>query len=419
MFENDASDAIDSHQLLDLLPQKYPFLFVDRILSITENKFIIGIKNVSLNEPYFQGHFPDYPVMPNSLIIEGLTQTGSILFLQMPTHSGKFSSFQQIKKMEFFGSVFPGDQLRYEVELTSLDDSMATVIGMALVNGRKVCVGEITFQLMIKPVKPHIDATATVHETAILGSNVSIGPNTIVGENVIIGDDTKIEANCFIEKWTRIGEKCHIHFGCVIGSDAQDVKYKGEKSWVVIGDRNEIREYVTINRATGRDTVTEIGSDNIFLTHVHIAHNCKIGDHIIIANMTNIGGHTEVEDNAVIGGMTGIHQFVRIGKGAMVGAYTRLPQDVPPFMICEGNPATVRGLNLVGLRRRKVSRDAIAEIKEIHKCIYRSKLNSTQAMEAIEKLGVRSPEAIHLSEFCLKDSSRGFSKKVEPKELSE
>ena len=114
MFENDASDAIDSHQLLGLLPQKYPFLFVDRILSITENKFIIGIKNVSLNEPYFQGHFPDYPVMPNSLIIEGLTQTGSILFLQMPTHSGKFSSFQQIKKMEFFGSVFPGDQVRYE-----------------------------------------------------------------------------------------------------------------------------------------------------------------------------------------------------------------------------------------------------------------------------------------------------------------
>ncbi len=198
----------------------------------------------------------------------------------------------------------------------------------------------------------------------------------------------------------------------MIGSAPQDVKYGGEQTWVIIGDRNEIREYVTINRSTGKGTTTEIGSDNLLLTNVHVAHNCKIGNRVIIANMTNLGGHTEIEDRVTIGGMTGIHQFVRIGQGAMVGAYTRLPQDVPPFMLCEGNPALIRGINLIGLKRNGAPKLAVEEIKTVFRMLYRSDKNTSQAIDAILKEHLKSEEANHLVRFLQVESKRGLTKKT-------
>ena len=227
---------------------------------------------------------------------------------------------------------------------------------------------------------------------------------------MIIVDNTRIESNCFIEKWTQIGDDCKIHFGSVLGSAPQDSKYKGEKSWVVIGDRNEIREYVTINRATGKDATTKIGNDNILLTNVHLAHNCQLGNNITIVNMANIAGHSSIGDRAIIGGMTGIHQFCRIGEGAMVGAYTRLPQDVPPFMLCEGNPAIIRGLNVVGLRRNGATRADMSELKSIYKALYRSEMNTSQAMEHIASMNPDSPMAKRLVDFIQADSPRGITK---------
>lgn len=407
------SKTLDCRTLKEILPHRYPSLLVDKILSMTARKFIVGLKNVTINEPFFQGHFQDNPIMPGVLVLESLLQTGATLFLQDPEYFGRYAFFSSMNNVEFHQLVVPGDQLRLEMSVKSIKDTVIFMNGQALVNGRCVCTGDFSFNLATRPTKPQIDATASVHHTAVLGKNVVIGPNTIVGEHVHIGDNTVINANCFIEKWTRIGESCKIHFGCVIGSEAQDIKYKGKKSWVIIGDNNELREYVTINRATSENEVTKIGSNNILLTHVHVAHNCILEDNIIIANTTNLGGHTEVESSVVIGGMTGIHQFVRIGKGAMVGAYTRLPQDVPPYMLCEGNPALIRGINAVGLRRSKVSKKGFQEIKEIHKIIFRSEFTINDAIQACKTAGYTSTEAAHLIHFIETPSKRGVTKKQE------
>ena len=409
----ETTNLIQIKDLQQILPHRYPSLLIDRIIKIEPRNYIVGLKNVSIGEPYFQGHFDDSPIMPGVLILESLLQTGATLFLQDPEYYGRFAFFASIDGVEFFDSVIPGDQIRLEMEVASINENTISMTGRALVEGKLVCSGTFSFNLAHRPSKAQIHATASVHHTAILGKNVVIGANTIIGENVHIGDNTRIDANCFLEKWTRIGESCRVHFGCVIGSEAQDLKYKGEKSWVDIGDRNEIREYVTINRATGEKEVTVIGSDNIFLTHVHIAHNCVLGNNIVIANTTNLGGHTIVDDNAVIGGMTGIHQFVRIGKGSMVGAYTRLPQDVPPFMLCEGNPALVKGLNSVGLRRNSVPRSAITELKEIYKLLYRSDLDTSSSIQSINAHSYQSEEASYLITFITEPSKRGCIKKQE------
>ena len=318
---------IDNAEIQALLPHRPPLLCIDKIIDLEERTRVVGIKNITASDPLMQGHFPGQPVMPGGMIIEAMIQTATVLFMKDPEFSGRLPSVEHISDMVFKRPVVPGDQLRLEMDAVKVNGPQFTMEAKALVDGKVVCEGQLTFLLTAKPSRPQIHSTASVHASAILGKDVVVGPYSIIGENVIIGDRTVLEAHVMIEKWTRIGEDCHLYFGAVIGSQAQDIKYGGEKTWVVIGDRNEIREYVTINRSTGKDTLTQIGNDNIFLTNVHIAHNCQVGNKVIIANMTNLGGHTVVEDFATIGGMTGIHQFVRIGRGCMVGAYTRLPRS--------------------------------------------------------------------------------------------
>ena len=213
-----------------------------------------------------------------------------------------------------------------------------------------------------------------------------------------------------IDKWSIIGKHNAIEFGAVIGSQAQDVKYKGEVAYVKIGDHNQIREYVTINRATGKDEVTEIGSNNMLLTNTHIGHNCKIGNHVVMANVVHVGGHVHIEDNATIGGLTGIHQFVRVGKGTMIGGYSRLIQDVPPFMLCDGNPAYVRNLNAIGCKRSGMSKSTLTDLKQLYKLLYRSNLNTKQALSEFSPKE-SSDEVDHLLAFIQHDASRGISKK--------
>ncbi len=410
-------NTLDS--LVQLLPHRYPILMIDRVLQIEDRQSIVAIKNISFSDPMLQGHFPDHPVVPGSAMVEAMTQASCLIFLRDPDYVGRMSVLDTIHHFQWYRPVYAGDQLRLEVSVEREDVGGILLEGKALVEGKLVAEGKWTLRLAQAPSKPQIHPTSSVHASAILGKDVVIGPHCSVGENVIIGDRTILEAHVMIEKWTRIGQDCHFHFGCVIGSDPQDVKYGGEKTWVVIGDRNILREYVTINRSTGKDTVTEIGSDNMFLTHVHIPHNCKIGHFVTIANMTNLGGHTHVEDCVLIGGMTGIHQFVRIGKGAMVGAYTRLPQDVAPYTLCEGNPALTRGLNLVGLKRRGISKAAIDEIKSIFKVFYRSDLNRSQALDKLVQETFQTPEALHMLDFLKEESPRGITKKSDTSTCSE
>ncbi|MDY6781943.1 MAG: acyl-ACP--UDP-N-acetylglucosamine O-acyltransferase [Cyanobacteriota bacterium] len=264
---------------------------------------------------------------------------------------------------------------------------------------------------------PQIHPTAIVHPDAELHPTVRVGPYTIVGERVKIGPQTTIGPHVVIEGPTEIGMGNRIFPGAAIGLESQDKKYQGAESWVKIGDRNRIREYVTINRATGEGEATEIGNDNLFMAYVHVAHNCRIENSVVIANNVALGGHVEIESKAIIGGVLGVHQFVRIGQLAMVGGMTRIVRDVPPYMLVEGSPARVRSLNLVGLQRADFTSEEIGQLKKSFRMLYRSDYSFTRAVEQLYLLGDEVAESSrgeaavqHLRDFLkssLADGRRG------------
>ncbi|GBR77346.1 acyl-[acyl-carrier-protein]--UDP-N-acetylglucosamine O-acyltransferase [Candidatus Termititenax dinenymphae] len=268
-----------------------------------------------------------------------------------------------------------------------------------------------------------IHQTACIDPTAKLGENVIIGPYTIVEAQAQIGDRTEIAANVTIGEGTIIGTDNEICRGAIIGGKPQDISYQGEKSNVIIGSGNKIREYATIHKATGEGKSTVVGDNNFIMSFVHLAHNVHLGSNIVLVNMVQLAGHVIVEDNATLGGMVAVPQFLRIGKLAMIGGYSRLFQDVPPFMLAEGNPAEVYSINKVGLRRNPqiASPESIPLIKEAYKIIYRQGKNISQAVEAIGKecrINGELPEQIeHLLEF-LQASKKGISRSAQkPREL--
>ncbi len=217
-----------------------------------------------------------------------------------------------------------------------------------------------------------IHPTAVVHPRAHLHETVSIGPYCVIGEHVRIGPGTTVGAHVVIEGWTEIGEGNQIYPGAVIGMEPQDLKYSGAPSRVMIGNHNRIREYVTINRATQEGEATVVGDQNLLMAYVHIAHNCVIEDQAVITNSVNLAGHVTIESKARVGGMVGIHQFTHIGQLAMVGGMSRIDRDVPPFMMVEGHPGRVRGLNLVGLRRANSTDMTLSQLKEAYRLLYQS-----------------------------------------------
>jgi UDP-N-acetylglucosamine acyltransferase len=229
-----------------------------------------------------------------------------------------------------------------------------------------------------------IHPTAVVHPGAKLDPTVQIGPYSIIGENVTIGAGTTVGAHVVIEGPTIIGVGNQIFPGAAIGMDSQDLKYKGGETWVKIGNYNRIREYVTINRATGIGEATVIGNHNLLMAYVHIAHNCTLEDNIKIANAASLAGDVYVESEAVISGVLGIHHFVRIGRLSMIGGMTRIQRDVPPFTIVEGTPARVRSLNLVGLERSGCTPEELAILKKAFKTIYYSHKTILQALEDLD-----------------------------------
>lgn len=232
-----------------------------------------------------------------------------------------------------------------------------------------------------------IHPTAVVHPHAQIHQTVQIGPYAVIGEHVTVGEGTVIDAHVVIDGRTRIGKFNRIYPGAAIGLEPQDLKYQGAASWVEIGDRNTIREYVTINRATAEGEKTIIGDGNLLMAYVHVAHNCVLENNIIIANNVAIAGHVEIESRAVIGGMLGIHQFVHIGKMAMLGGMSRIDRDVPPFMLVEGNPSKVRSLNLVGLKRSGLTSDEMGLLKKAFRIIYRSDKKMSDAVLELANLG--------------------------------
>lgn len=254
-----------------------------------------------------------------------------------------------------------------------------------------------------------IHGTAIVSGKAKLADGVEVGPFSIIGDNVTVGPGTKIGAHCLIEGHTTIGGGCEIFSGAVVGSRPQDLKFKGEKTYLVIGDRNIIREYCTLNPGTGDGGRTVIGEANLFMAYCHVAHDCCVGSNCIIANNGTLAGHVCVEDKAIIGGMTAVHQFVRIGTLSILGGCSKVVQDIPPYSTCDGHPARVYGLNLIGLRRNGLGREAIGGLNKAYREIFHSGLPLRKAAVKFETENSLFKEATYLVEF-IKNSERGVAR---------
>jgi UDP-N-acetylglucosamine acyltransferase len=254
-----------------------------------------------------------------------------------------------------------------------------------------------------------IHPTAIIHPQAQIGSGCDIGPYCIIGEHVTLGDNCKLHSHVVIDGHTKLGQGNEIFPFASIGLKSQDLKWRGGITRTEIGDHNTLREYVTIHSATNAGEATVFGSHNHILAYCHIAHDCRVGSHIIMSNVATLGGHVTVGDHAVIGGLVAVHQFCRIGKFAMIGGCTKLVQDVPPFMIADGNPAETRAINKIGMDRHGVSAEAQAVIKQAYRILYREKLGGTDALIKIEKEVPMVPEVLHLVEF-IRASERGICK---------
>ena len=254
-----------------------------------------------------------------------------------------------------------------------------------------------------------IHPTAIIHPKAQIGADCDIGPYCVIGEHVELGPGCRLLSHVVIDGHTRLGRENEIYPFASIGLKTQDLKWKGGVTRTEIGDHNTFREYVTIHSATGDGEVTTVGSNNHLLAYCHIAHNVRLGDHIIMSNVATLAGHVTVEDSAVVGGLSAVHQFSRIGKMAMVGGGSAIRQDVAPFMLVEGNPAETRTLNKVGLERNGVSAEAQTALKHAYKILFREGLTTANALARIEQEVPPLPEIQYLVQF-VRTSERGITK---------
>ena len=259
-----------------------------------------------------------------------------------------------------------------------------------------------------------IHPTAIVDPGARIDPSATIGPYTVVGPHVAIGAGTTVGPHCVIEGHTTIGRDNRIFQFGSIGAANQDKKYAGEPCELVIGDRNTVREFVTLHIGTVQDkALTRIGDDNWIMAYTHIAHDCVVGNNTTMANNTTLGGHVEIGDWVTVGGLCGIHQRVKVGAHAMLGFQSAVSQDVPPFMLVDGNPMAVRGFNITGLKRRDFSAARIATVKQMHKLLYREGRTLEQARAAIETLALQTPEAaqdVALMSGFLAGATRGIAR---------
>src|SRR5437870_9663082 len=254
-----------------------------------------------------------------------------------------------------------------------------------------------------------VHPSAVVHPKAQVGGNCEIGPCCVIGEHVVLADDCRLHSHVVIDGHTALGRGNEIFPFVSIGLKTQDLKWSGGVTRTEIGDHNTFREHATVHSATSGGGATIIGSDNHLLAYCHVAHDCRLGNHIIMSNVATLAGHVVVEDYAVVGGLAAVHQFCRIGRMAIIGGCSKVVQDVPPFMLADGNPAETRTINKVGLERNGISEEAQKALRNAYKMLFREGLTVSNALEKIEKKLPKLPEVEHLVKF-VRGSERGISK---------
>ena len=252
-----------------------------------------------------------------------------------------------------------------------------------------------------------------IHPTAIVDAAAEIGAGTVIGPYCIVGPGVVLGAECWLQNHVTLagpmtaGPRNKFYAYCSIGQQTQDLKYLGEPTYLEIGSENTFREFSTVNRSTSADGKTQIGNCGNFLAYSHIGHDCTVGNSVVFSNNGTLAGHVQVGDNAVMGGLTAVHQFCRLGRFAITGGCSKIVQDVPPFMIADGNPAEIRGINLVGMERNKFTPEAVKQIKDAFRLFFRSKLNTRQALESARKDLPQTPEITQIIEF-IESSQRGI-----------
>ena len=262
-------------------------------------------------------------------------------------------------------------------------------------------------------IETNIHPTAIISPKATLEEGVKIGPYSLVGEDVHIGRDTVIGPHVQIEKWTTIGEECKIFFGATIGNESKDLKYGGWRSYVKIGNRNTLREYVSISRSTFEEGETVVGDNNLLMNWVNLAHDTVVGNRIIMANFVSLAGHVVIEDDVRLGAHAALHQYVRVGKMAMAGGFSKIVQDIPPFALSAGQPARVRSLNRIGIRTSRINPlsqltpEALAALKKTYRILFRSGLPLKHAVAKVREELETTPEVEYLLEF-IEASKRGI-----------
>jgi UDP-N-acetylglucosamine acyltransferase len=394
--------------LLDRLCFRQPSFLVDAITEHDAGRRLVAVKNVTVNEEFFQGHFPGAPVLPGVMMLESLSQVAAMLLLHREDAPANARVYLRgINDAKFRRQVFPGDQLRLEVTLGTRRTSLARAQATALVDDQVAAEAELLLGIVADQTT--IDPSASVHRAARIGPGTTIGPHAIVGEHVRLGANCKIGASVVIDGRTTLGDDCEIYPFASIGQVPQDLKYHGEETELTIGRRNIFREFVTVHRGTaGGGGVTRIGDGNVFMAYVHVAHDCHVGDHTIFGNMATLGGHVTVEDYVNISAGSGVHQFCRVGRHAFIGGYSVVTKDALPFARTVGSrPARIYGANTIGLMRRGFTADVVAKLKRSFRYLLQSKLNTTRALQQIEQdQTLACPEVQYLIHF-IRSSQRG------------
>jgi len=412
------SGVIDIGRLVRQIPTQYPFVLVDRVLEHDPGGRLVAVKNVTGSEEFFEGHFPGSPVMPGVLIMEGLAQAAGIWLL---AHAADPSRMEVhvvgIDDAKFRRPVVPGDRLQLTTQVLHRKGELVRVKGSVSAGDQRVAEARLLLRVVGFP-ETSVDPSARVAPGAQLGPGVRVGPYAVIGPKVQIGARTVVDSHAVIDGDTELGEDNHLFPFCSIGLVPQDKKFKGERTQLVIGNGNVIREFVTIHPGTtGGGGITRIGSRNLLMAYVHVAHDCLIGDETIFANGATLAGHVEVEDFATISAFAGVHQFARVGAHAFVGGYTIATKDVLPFSKTVGHRARVYGINVVGLERRGFAPERIAAIRLAFRVLLQSGLNVSEGVARLQAQHAQNPDVARLVAFVLA-SRRGVVSKL-PRRRSE